>query len=127
MKVDFLLRREFKSMFTKKMVFGHIAAHIIVLSVAFAVTTSPNGVAAQDISGIHEVVFGVSDLEEAKSYWTRFGYHVADEGNLSEDEAMALYHVPSAAKVLRMAHMDTDHTFVRLWQWANETGPGAGI
>ena len=84
-------------------------------------------VASDEISGVHEVVFGVSDLDEAEQYWTRFGYHKVDEGTLSEEEAMALYHVPSSAKVLRMAHMDTDHNYVRLWEWEHETGPGAGI
>ena len=83
--------------------------------------------ASDEISGVHEVVFGVSDLKEAEHYWTRFGYHTIDEGELSEQDAMALYHVPSSAKVLRMAHMDTNHNFVRLWQWEHETGPGAGI
>ncbi len=106
----------------------HRAAQFLSACCAFLVFAGPPSLAvAQEISGIHEVIFGVSDLEEAKSYWTRFGFHVVDEGDLSEAEAMALYHVPSAAKVMRMAHMDTDHTYVRLWQWENETGPGAGI
>jgi len=83
--------------------------------------------ASDEISGVHEVVFGVSDLDEAEQYWARFGYHKIDEGTLSEEDAMALYHVPSSAKVLRMAHMDTDHNYVRLWQWEHETRPGAGI
>ncbi len=106
---------------------------LLVPFLAFA--TSVGGILAahadaaanEKISGIHEVIFGVSDLGEAEAYWNRFGFHTVNQGTLTKDEAMALYHVPSAAKILRMAHTNTDHTFVRLWQWENETGPGAGI
>ena len=126
MNIDFLLGELLRKRDPKPAICRRMAAPIAVVFVALAIAAAP-ALAAEDISGVHEVVFGVSDLEEAAEYWTRFGFHVVNEGGLSQDEAMALYHVPSAAKALRMAHMDTDHTFVRLWQWEHETGPGAGI
>ncbi len=127
MKVDYLTGSLFKKQNPEPTILRRITAQLIIILAASTIAAAPSSLAAQDISGIHEVVFGVSDLDEAADYWTRFGFHKVDEGELSEDETMALYHVPSAAKVLRMAHMDTDHTFVRLWQWENETEPGAGI
>ena len=127
MKVDYLLARLFKKQYPKPSLLQRVAAHLTVILAASTIAAAPTSIAAQDISGIHEVIFGVSDLDEAAHYWTRFGFHTIDEGELSENEAMALYHVPSAAKVIRMQHLDTDHTYVRLWQWDHETGPGAGI
>lgn len=126
MKIEYLISEMTKKLVPSRDLIG-IALRPIIFALALVIASTPSTFAADEISGIHEVIFGVSDLDEAKDYWTRFGFHVVDEGTLSEDEAMALYHVPSAAKVLRMAHMDTDHTFVRLWQWEHETGPGAGI
>ena len=97
------------------------------LTVSILFLGSVTTVHASNISGVHEVVFGVSDIDDAVAYWERFGYRLVDEGKLSEKEAMALYHVPSKANVARMKHMKSDHNMVRLWEWENETGPGAGI
>ena len=97
------------------------------LIVSFFLLGSVAPTHASEISGVHEIVFGVSDIDEAITYWERFGYRVVAEGKLSETGAMALYNVPSKAKAVRMQHLDADHGHVRLWEWENETGPGAGI
>ena len=81
---------------------------------------------ASEISGVHEVVFGVTDIDEAVEYWERFGYRVIEEGKLSKKEAMALHNVPSSVKSARLKHLDSDHNMVRIWEWKEETGPGAG-
>lgn len=102
--------------------------HAVLLSIISTLLLAPiSAVRASDISGVHEVVFGVTDLEGATKYWNRFGYRVVDRGSLSEAEAMALYNVPSAARAVRMQHLESDHNAVRLWEWERETGPGAGI
>ncbi len=98
MTADCLLEGLFKLGDSKPPILRRIAVQITAVFITSIVATTPVALAADEISGIHEVIFGVSDLDEAAEYWTRFGFHVVDDGELSEEEAMALYHVPSAPK-----------------------------
>ena len=107
--------------------FRRLSKAVSSWAVSILLLSSVVTVHASELSGVHEVVFGVSDLDVAVKYWNRFGYRVVDEGDLTVEEAMALYNVPSAAKVIRMTHLVSDHNMVRLWEWEKETGPGAGI
>ncbi len=76
--------------------------------------------------GVHEVCYGVPDIDAAVDYWAAYGYRPGAGGSLGESEAHALYGVRSALRSLRLSHLNADHGFVRLMQWERPLGPGIG-
>lgn len=79
------------------------------------------------IRGLYENCIGVPDLEQAEAFWGQFGYVAKDRGQLSSDEAKSLYGVDSAVQSVRLQHLDSDHSFIRLQRWDNPHNPGIGI
>ncbi|GMV00656.1 MAG: hypothetical protein AMXMBFR52_03120 [Burkholderiales bacterium] len=77
--------------------------------------------------GLHEVCYGVPDLDAASDYWAAFGFRRGAGGRLDEPAALALYGVHSAVSSLRLEHLDADHGLVRLMQWERPLGPGIGL
>jgi hypothetical protein len=82
---------------------------------------------APPIAGLHEAVFGVPNLQAAIDYWRLFGFHVVADGVVPPSLAGKLYNVSSAARAVRMQHLDTDQGYVRLWQWDKPAGEGVGL
>ncbi|MEM9530915.1 MAG: VOC family protein [Pseudomonadota bacterium] len=80
-----------------------------------------------DIKGVYEVGIGVPDLIEQIRFWSRFGYRVGSQGELSATECAALYGVESAVKSVHLLHQDADHGLIRLMQWDKPTNSGIGI
>lgn len=76
--------------------------------------------------GLHEVCYGVPDLDAAADYWAAYGFRRGAAGRLEEPHAFALYGVRSAVSSLRLEHLEADHGLVRLMQWARPLGPGIG-
>lgn len=85
-------------------------------------TPRPNAV-----GGLHEVCFGVPDLNAAAEYWRAFGYAPVANAALRKAEASVLYGVPSAVESLRLRHLDSDHGLVRLMRWEEPLGAGIGV
>lgn len=81
----------------------------------------------QAIGGVHEVCFGVPDLEVAAAYWQAFGFRAGERGRLEAAQARALYGVDSALESLRLDHLDSDHGLVRLMRWDRPLGAGIGV
>lgn len=77
--------------------------------------------------GLHEVCYGVPDLDAAADYWAAYGFRRGASGRLDEPAAFALYGVRSAVTSLRLGHLDSDHGLVRLMQWERPLGPGIGL
>ncbi|MGE0581541.1 MAG: VOC family protein [Steroidobacteraceae bacterium] len=77
--------------------------------------------------GVHEICYGVPDLEAAADYWSAYGYRAKSRGSLDEAAAQALYGVRSGLRSLRLSHLDADHGLVRLMQWERPLGPGIGV
>lgn len=82
---------------------------------------------SQAIGGLHEVCYGVPDLESAISYWQAFGYQAVAHGRLDADRASVLYGVRSAVESVRLRHLDADHGHVRLMRWESPSGTGVGL
>lgn len=80
----------------------------------------------QSIRGVYESCIGVPDLSHAIKYWGQFGYHVVNEGTLSKDNAKKGYDVDSDVKSVRLQHLDTDHSFIRLMKWYTPKNEGIG-
>lgn len=76
--------------------------------------------------GLHEVCYGVPDLDAAADYWAAYGFRRGAGGRLDERAALALYGVPSAVSSLRLEHLEADHGLVRLMQWERPLGQGIG-
>lgn len=76
--------------------------------------------------GVHEICYGVPNLDAAADYWAAYGYRRGAGGSLDEGAAHALYGVRSALRSLRLEHLDADHGLVRLMQWERPLGPGIG-
>ncbi len=79
------------------------------------------------IGGLSEACIGVSELLPQIQYWERFGYHVDRIGGLTATEAERLYGVESAVRAVRLAHLDADHGFIRLLEWAQPLNDGLGL
>ncbi|MCF2531506.1 hypothetical protein [Yinghuangia soli] len=78
------------------------------------------------VGGVFEATHGVTDLENAAEYWQLFGFRPGPYGEADADTAQSLYGVPSAVRSLRMYHGCSDHGLIRLMEWAEPLGPGAG-
>jgi len=77
--------------------------------------------------GLHEVCYGVPDLDAAADYWAAYGFRQGAGGRLDERTALALYGVRSAVRSMRLEHLEADHGLVRLMQWEHPLGPGIGL
>ena len=60
------------------------------------------------ISGVYEVMMGVSDVAHAKAYFADFGFSVIDSATLSAADALKLYGVNSALKSFRLQNGGMD-------------------
>ena len=79
------------------------------------------------ISGVYEVMLGVEEETYAIKYFTAFGFSVVDSSVFTEEEAQALYGVPSALKSIRMQNGDIDsHGLLRILVWDKPLGNGVG-
>lgn len=76
------------------------------------------------IGGIYDIGVGVSDLEQAKTFWAACGYRPGPEGSLSASQAKALYGVDSAVTCTRLLHQNATAGLVRLMKWEKPAGPG---
>ena len=79
------------------------------------------------IGGLSEACIGVSELLPQIQYWERFGYHVDRIGGLGAEEAARLYGVESSFRAVRLGHLDADHGYIRLMEWANPVNDGLGL
>jgi catechol 2,3-dioxygenase-like lactoylglutathione lyase family enzyme len=79
------------------------------------------------VGGVHEICFGVPDLDAAAAYWQAFGFRPDARGTLAAAEAEQLYGVNSALESLRLAHQQSDHGLVRLIRWQHPLGSGIGV
>jgi hypothetical protein len=77
--------------------------------------------------GVHEICYGVPDLDAAAEYWAAYGFRPGPSGSLDEGAAHTLYGVRSAVRSLRLQHLDADHGLVRLMQWDRPLSPGIGL
>ena len=79
------------------------------------------------IGGLHEVCYGVPDLEAAVAYWQAFGYKVVAKGSLDAEHATILYGVKSAVESVRLQHLEADHGRIRLMRWESPLSGGVGL
>lgn len=79
------------------------------------------------LGGLYEVGVGVHEMLPQIQYWERFGYHVDRIGGLAAEEAAKLYGVDSSFRAVRLAHLDADHGYVRLMEWAQPVNDGLGL
>jgi catechol 2,3-dioxygenase-like lactoylglutathione lyase family enzyme len=82
---------------------------------------------AQAIGGIHEVCFGVTDLDAGCDYWKAFGYHPIGRGRIEADAALSLYGVASGVESVRLQHLNTEHGLIRLMRWDQSLSGGIGL
>ena len=76
------------------------------------------------IGGVYEVGIGATDEKPLIAYFERFGYRVANTGEISESEAEKLYGVKSKLKSIRLLHQDSDHGLIRIMIWEKPTNDG---
>lgn len=86
-------------------------------------TQTPSGL----IGGIYDIGVGVSDLEQAQTFWAACGYRPGPEGSFSAAQAKALYGVDSAVTCIRLLHQDATAGLIRLMKWENPAGPGLNM
>ncbi len=80
----------------------------------------------QTIRGIYESCIGVPDLEYAIAFWNQFGYKKVSEGKLSKADAKKMYNVDSGLTSVRLQHLESDHSFIRLMHWDTPKNDGIG-
>jgi len=80
-----------------------------------------------DIRGVYESCIGVPDIDQSARFWGQFGYKETERGTFSAEQANALYNVDSALQSVRLQHLNTDHSFIRLMQWDKPKNAGIGI
>jgi len=79
------------------------------------------------MSGVYEMLVGVTDLDYAIRYFSELGFRLVGTGYLNKLAAQALYGVPSGVKSYRLQNGKTDsHGLVRLLVWEQPLGPGVG-
>ena len=79
------------------------------------------------ISGVYEVMMGVSDVAYAKAYFADFGFSVVDSATLSAADALKLYGVNSALKSYRLQNGAMDsHGLLRFLVWEKSLDEGVG-
>ena len=79
------------------------------------------------ISGVYEVMVGVTDAAPVLEYFEQFGFTVVASARVSAERAVAIYNVDSALRSWRMQNGAVDaHGLLRVLEWARPTGPGVG-
>ena len=78
------------------------------------------------IGGLYEICIGVTDLLPQLSYWEQLGYRIGPSGELSAEQAQALYGVNSKLRSVRLLHQDADHGLIRLFVWEKPVNEGLG-
>ncbi len=79
------------------------------------------------ISGVFEGVIGTRDPIPLIQYYEQWGYRVGQIGELSAEEAMALYGVNSKVRGIRLTHGSADHGLIRLLVWDKPLSDGVGM
>lgn len=79
------------------------------------------------IGGLYEICIGVTDPLPQISYWEQLGYRIGSVGELSAEQAQALYGVNSKLRSVRLLHQDSDHGLIRLLVWEKPTNEGLGL
>lgn len=88
----------------------------------------PKALPITGISGVYEVMVGVTEAEPAVSYFEQFGFRVIAEAQLDARQAEERYGVASALRSLRLQNGSTDaHGLLRILEWAQPLGPGVGF
>jgi len=78
-------------------------------------------------SGLYEHIHGVSDLDEALSYWHQLGFAEVVRGRLPASAAEDLYGVDSALESVRLSHRNGAKVgHIRLHHWEKPLGEGLG-
>ena len=80
-----------------------------------------------EIGGVYEICIGTGDPQSTLKYWEQFGFHVGLQGELSADQAEALYGVRSQLQAMRLHHQDADHGLIRVMVWDRPTNEGLGM
>lgn len=77
------------------------------------------------ISGIYETMIATDKPAYHLKYFAEFGFSIADSAEMSKEQALKLYGVPSALKSYRLqnGYMDA-HGLIRLLVWENPLGKG---
>ncbi|MEM9302662.1 MAG: hypothetical protein AAGE01_11150 [Pseudomonadota bacterium] len=79
------------------------------------------------ISGVYEVMTGVTDTAATVQYFEQFGFRTVAEATLTAAEAQIRYGVNSALRSTRMQNGDIDtHGLLRILEWEEPVGPGVG-
>ncbi|MFP2995407.1 hypothetical protein ABN763_05835 [Spongiivirga sp. MCCC 1A20706] len=79
------------------------------------------------ISGLYEVMIGVSNADYARKYFADYGFRVVTEASFSEEEALKLYGVPSKLQSYRLQNGNIDsHGLLRILEWDKLLGTGVG-
>ncbi|GEM_PF-260511 len=79
------------------------------------------------IGGIFEICIGVTDALPQIRYWESLGYRIGSIGDLTSEQAKALYGVDSKLRSVRLQHQDADHGLIRLLQWEKPVNEGLGL
>ena len=80
-----------------------------------------------EIGGLYEICIGTRDPQSTLKYWEQFGFHVGMQGELSAEQAEALYGVRSPLQAMRLTHQDADHGLIRVMVWEQPTNEGLGF
>lgn len=79
------------------------------------------------MSGVYEVIIGVSDAEEGIRYFKELGYRLIQTGYMTAIAAEMLYGVPSAVKSYRLQNGNVDsHGLIRLVVWEKPLSQSVG-
>lgn len=80
------------------------------------------------ISGVYEVMVGVTDAGPALEYFAQFGFSVVATVDITAERAAQIYGVDSALRSIRLQNGAVDaHGLLRLLVWATPLGPGVGF
>ena len=79
------------------------------------------------ISGVYEVMMGVSDIDYALKYFEEFGFTVIEKASFSKEEVEQLYGISTSLTSYRLQNGSIDsHGLIRLLHWDAPLGPGVG-
>ncbi len=79
------------------------------------------------ISGLYEVMIGVSNADYAIKYFGDFGFKIASKASLNAKDAKAMYGVDSKLTSYRLQNGDIDsHGLLRILEWEKPLGEGIG-
>ena len=102
---------------------GLLAAWLVVVWTSVGAAAPDTG-----ISGVYEVMVGVTDAEPALEYFAQFGFAPTASASLPAERADEIYGVHSALRSIRLQNGVVDaHGLLRLLEWAEPLGPGVGF